>query len=97
EKPRDTPLTPDVAREVCQRANATTVIDGSIAALGDQYVLDLKALNCSSGETFAGEQVTADGKKNVIAALGRASSGPNSKLGGLPASLQEFYVPLGPP
>ena len=63
EKPRDTPLTPDVAREICQRANATTVIDGSIAALGDQYVLALKALNCSSGETFAGEQVTADGEE----------------------------------
>jgi len=95
EKPRDTPLTPDVAREICQRANATTVIDGSIAALGDQYVLDLKALNCSSGETFAGEQVTADGKKNVIAALGRASSGLRSKLGESRASLQEFDVPLG--
>jgi eukaryotic-like serine/threonine-protein kinase len=95
EKPRDTPLTPDVAREVCQRANATTVIDGSIAALGNQYVLDLKALNCSSGETFAGEQVTADGKEKVITALGKASSGLRSKLGESRASLEKFDVPLG--
>jgi eukaryotic-like serine/threonine-protein kinase len=95
EKPRDSPLTPDVAREICQRANATTVIDGSIASLGNQYVLDLKALNCSSGETFAGEQVTADGKEKVITALGRAASGLRSKLGESRASLQEFDVPLG--
>jgi DNA-binding winged helix-turn-helix (wHTH) protein/tetratricopeptide (TPR) repeat protein len=95
EKPRDTRLTPDVAREICQRANATTVIDGSIAGLGNQYVLDLKALNCSSGATLAAEQVTADGKEKVITALGKASSGLRSKLGESRASLQAFDVPLG--
>ncbi len=46
----DTPLTDDVARQICQRVNATAVFNGSVAALGNQYVLGLDALNCSTGE-----------------------------------------------
>jgi eukaryotic-like serine/threonine-protein kinase len=95
EKPPDTRLTPEVAREVCQRANATTDIEGSIAALGNQYVLGLKAIKCNTGEMLAGEQITADGKEKVIAALGKAASELRSKLGESRASLQEFDVPLG--
>ena len=94
EKPPDTRLTPDVAREICRRANATTEIQGSIAALGNQYVLGLNAVNCSSGQTLAGEQVTADGKEKVIAALGSAASQLRSKLGESRASLEKFDVPL---
>ncbi len=94
EKPPDTRLTPDVAREICRRANATTEIQGSIAALGNQYVLGLNAVNCSSGQTLAGEQVTADGKEKVIAALGNAASQLRSKLGESRASLEKFDVPL---
>ena len=56
EKPPDTRLTQDVAREVCQRANATAEIEGSIAALGNQYVLGLNAVNCNTGETLAGNK-----------------------------------------
>jgi eukaryotic-like serine/threonine-protein kinase len=95
EKPRDTRLTPDVAREICQRTNATTEIEGSIAALGNQYVLDLKALNCSNGEMLVGEQVTADGKEKIVTALGQAASELRSKLGESRASLEKFDVPLG--
>jgi tetratricopeptide (TPR) repeat protein/predicted Ser/Thr protein kinase len=94
EKPPDTRLIPEVAREVCQRANATTEIEGSIAALGNQYVLGLNAVNCSSGETLAGEQVTANGKERVLAALTAASSELRSKLGESRASLERFDVPL---
>jgi len=94
EKPPDTKLTPSVAREVCQRANATTTIDGSIAALGSQYVIGLEAINCRTGETLAQEQVTADGKEKVLDALVRASSALRSKLGESRASLQTHDVPL---
>src|ERR1700733_1467400 len=94
EKPPDTRLTNQVAREVCQRANATTVIEGSIAALGSQYVVGLSAVNCQTGETLAEEQVTADGKEKVLAALGSASSELRSKLGESRASLEAHDVPL---
>jgi serine/threonine protein kinase len=68
EKPPDTRLTQDVAREVCQRANATATIEGSIAALGNQYVLGLKAIDCATGETIVDEQATAEGKEKVLTA-----------------------------
>src|SRR5467141_2753021 len=36
-RPEDTPLTPDVAREVCQRAGSKAYIAGQIAPLGNRY------------------------------------------------------------
>ena len=39
----DTPLTPEVAREVCQRAGSQAYIAGDIAPLGNQYVIGLNA------------------------------------------------------
>jgi len=94
EKPPDTRLTPEVAREVCQRVNATTEIEGSIAALGSQYVIGLSAVNCHTGESLAQEQVTAAGKEKVLTALGGTASELRSKLGESPASLENFDVPL---
>ena len=94
EKPPDTRLSQDVGREVCRRANASALIQGSIAALGNQYVIGLDAINCRTGETLAQEQVTADGKEKVIAALGKATSDLRSKLGESAASLQTYNQPL---
>src|SRR6476660_6147215 len=51
-KPRDTRLSPDLAREVGQRVGATATIEGSISALGTQYVVSLKAVNCRDGNCF---------------------------------------------
>jgi predicted Ser/Thr protein kinase len=55
-RPEDTPLTPEVAREVCQRAGSKAYIAGQIAALGNRYVIGLNAVNCRSGDTLAQEQ-----------------------------------------
>ncbi len=94
EKPPDTHLTPDVAREVCQRANATTDIEGSIAALGTQYVIGLNAVNCQTGAPLVQEQVTADGKEKVLAALGDAAFQLRAKLGESHSSIMAFNAPL---
>jgi eukaryotic-like serine/threonine-protein kinase len=95
EQPLDARLTPALAREVCQRTNATVEIEGSIAALGNQYVLGLNAVNCNTGEALAREQVTANGKERVLPALSDAASELRSKLGESRASLEKFDVPLG--
>jgi len=55
EKPPDTKLTPDVARELCQRAGSKASIAGSIAGMGSQYVLDLRVVNCQTGDVLAQE------------------------------------------
>jgi tetratricopeptide (TPR) repeat protein len=91
----NTPLTPDVARELCQRADSKAYITGSVAGLGSQYVIGLKAVNCLNGDTLAQEQATATGKEKVLDALGEAASKLRSELGESLVSVQKFDAPLG--
>jgi DNA-binding winged helix-turn-helix (wHTH) protein/tetratricopeptide (TPR) repeat protein len=89
-----TKLTPEVARELCQRAGSKAYLAGSIGRLGSKYVLGLKAINCLSGDTLAEEQVTASSKENVLDALGEAASKLRGKLGESLATVQKFDIPL---
>ena len=93
-RPADTKLTPEVTRELCQRAGSKAYIAGSIGSLGSEYVLGLKAVNCQSGDTLAEEQVTAASKEKVLDALGEAASKLRSELGESLATVQKFDVPL---
>jgi eukaryotic-like serine/threonine-protein kinase len=93
-RPLETKLTPDVARELCQRAGSKAYIAGSIASLGSQYVLGLKAVNCESGNTLAEGQVTAAAKEKVLDALGEAASKLRGELGESLASVQKLDAPL---
>jgi serine/threonine protein kinase/tetratricopeptide (TPR) repeat protein len=93
-RPANTLLTPEVTREVCQRAHSKAYITGSIATLGSEYVIGLKAVNCQSGDTLALEQLTAASKEKVLDALGEAASKLRGELGESLASVQRFDVPL---
>jgi serine/threonine protein kinase/tetratricopeptide (TPR) repeat protein len=93
-KPADTALTPQVAREVCQRTQGKAYISGSIASLGSQYVIGLKAVNCLSGDVLAHEQVTAAGKEKVLEALGNAASRLRGELGESLTSVEKSSAPL---
>jgi eukaryotic-like serine/threonine-protein kinase len=93
-RPAAAKLTPDVARELCQRAGSKAYIAGAIASLGSQYVLGLQAVNCQSADPLAQEQVTANGKEKVLDTLGTAASKLRSELGESLATVQKFDVPL---
>ena len=93
-RPASTKLTPEVARELCQRAGSKAYVAGSIASLGSEYVLGLKAVNCQSGDTLAEEQVTAASKEKVLDALGKAASQLRTELGESLATVRKFDVPL---
>ncbi|MGB8832293.1 MAG: tetratricopeptide repeat protein, partial [Candidatus Sulfotelmatobacter sp.] len=92
--PAGSKLTPDVARELCQRAGSKAYIAGSIGTLGSEYVLGLKAVNCQNGDTLAQEQVTATSKEKVLDALGDAASKLRGEMGESLATVQKFDVPL---
>jgi Flp pilus assembly protein TadD len=94
EKSADTKLTPEISREVCQRTGSKAVIDGSIAQVGTQYSLILKAVNCSNGESFTSTEVQASDKSHVLDALGKASSEIRNKLGESLSTVQKFDTPL---
>jgi tetratricopeptide (TPR) repeat protein/predicted Ser/Thr protein kinase len=90
----DTKLTPEVARELCQRSGSKAYIAGTIGSLGSQYVLGLKAVNCRSGDTLAEQQVTAASKEKVLDALGEAATSLRPELGESLATVQKLDVPL---
>jgi DNA-binding winged helix-turn-helix (wHTH) protein/tetratricopeptide (TPR) repeat protein len=93
-RPAGTKLTPEVARELCERAGSKAYLTGAIGSLGSKYVLELKAVNCQSGDTLAEEQVTASSKENVLDALGQAASKVRGELGESLSTVQKFDTPL---
>jgi len=93
-RPEDAKLTPEVAREVCQRAGSKAYIAGSIARLGSQYVVSVEAVNCETGDTLAEEQVAASSKEKVLDSLGHAASKLRGKLGESLATVQKYDVKL---
>ncbi len=93
-RPASTRLTPEVTRELCQRAGSKAYIAGSIGSLGSEYVLGLKVINCGSGDTLAQEQVTVASKEKVLDVLGEVASKLRGELGESLATVQRFDAPL---
>ncbi|MGA8676459.1 MAG: protein kinase [Candidatus Acidiferrales bacterium] len=87
-------LTPDIARELCQRTASAAVLDGSIAQIGTQYLLTLKAVNCVSGESLASTEAQASDKNHVLDALAKTAVEIRSKLGESLSTVQKFDTPL---
>jgi eukaryotic-like serine/threonine-protein kinase len=93
-RPADEHVTGAVAREICERENIKVALNGSIAALGSQYVISLDAVNCRTGDSLAREQITADSKEKVLPALGPAASRLRGQLGESLVSVQKFDKPV---
>ena len=93
-QPPDAKLTPEIAREVCQRSGDTAFIDGSIAQIGSQYSLILSAVNCSNGESLASTEAQANDKSHVLDALGKAATEIRRRLGETLSTVQKFDTPL---
>ncbi len=90
----DARLTPEIARELCQRTGSAAVLDGSIDQIGAQYLLTLKAVNCASGESLASAEAQASDKNHVLDALGNAASKIRNKLGESLGTVRKFDTPL---
>jgi tetratricopeptide (TPR) repeat protein len=93
-RPAGTRLTPEIARDLCMRAGSKAYIAGAIGSLGSEYVLELSAVNCLTGDTLAKEQVTAESRQKVLDALGEAASRLRGKLGESLTTVERFDVPL---
>ena len=90
----DQPITSDIGREICQRNGIKAMLTGSIALLGDQYLVTLQAVNASTGDSLGQVQQQAKGKDAVLSALGSAATTLRGKLGESLASVQKFDKPL---
>ncbi len=90
----DARITPAIARELCQRMEGAAELEGSIASLGSEYVLGLKATNCGTGGSLANVQVTADSKEHVLKALDEGAISLRSKLGESLSTIEKFDTPV---
>jgi eukaryotic-like serine/threonine-protein kinase len=93
-QPADAKLTPPIARDLCERSGSAAVLDGSIAQIGTQYLLTLKAVNCESGKTLASTEAQASDENHVLNALGNVSTDIRNKLGESLSTIQKFDTPL---
>jgi DNA-binding winged helix-turn-helix (wHTH) protein/tetratricopeptide (TPR) repeat protein len=93
-KPADARLTPEIAREICERTASAAVLDGSIASLGTEYVLGLRAKDCRTGDVLAEEQVQAPRKEDVLNALGQIASKFRARVGESLTTVKKYDTPL---
>jgi eukaryotic-like serine/threonine-protein kinase len=87
-------LLPDVAREICERTGSAAVLEGSIASVGSQYLLGLRAKSCRSGDVLEQEEVQTARKQDVLKALGQIASRFRSRVGESLATVQTHNAAL---
>ncbi|HEY3836334.1 MAG TPA: serine/threonine-protein kinase [Bryobacteraceae bacterium] len=92
-RPKDSRLTPDVAREICTRTGGAAVLDGSIVRLGNQYMLGLRARNCGTGDILDDQQAAVNTKEEVVSSLGVLAGRLRTHIGELLPTLPK-PVPL---
>ena len=90
----DTRLTPEIAQGVCVRTASAAVLDGSIASLGSQYILALRARNCATGDILADEQAQVARKEDVLGSLSQMATGVRERLGESLATIEKYSRPL---
>ena len=93
-RPPETRITPEVAQEVCERTGGTAVLEGSIARLGGQYVVWLRARNCRTGDILGQEQTEVGRTEDVLSALVRSAVQIRAKLDESLAAIREQPTPL---
>jgi tetratricopeptide (TPR) repeat protein len=93
-RPPDARLTPEVAREICERTASAAVLEGSATSLGSQYVLGLRAKNCRTGDVLDEEQVQAARKEDVLNSLSQIASKFRTRVGESLATIEKHDTPL---
>jgi tetratricopeptide (TPR) repeat protein len=93
-QPADARVSAEIAREICERTGSAAVLEGSIASLGSQYVLGLRARNCRTGGFLDVQQAQVTRKEEVLTALSRIAVQMRARLGESLATIQEHSTPL---
>jgi tetratricopeptide (TPR) repeat protein len=93
-QPAGAKLTPALARDICERMGGGAILEGSIASLGAQYVLGVRATGCRSGEVLGEEQEQVAKKEGVLNALSDIASRLRVRLGESLSTLDEHNRPL---
>jgi eukaryotic-like serine/threonine-protein kinase len=90
----DAPVTPNVALEVCLKANSNAVITSDIADEGNKFHIQLAAVNCRTGIVFAKVHGDAVTRAQIIHELGVVAVDLRHAIGEPNASIAKFSMPL---
>jgi DNA-binding winged helix-turn-helix (wHTH) protein/tetratricopeptide (TPR) repeat protein len=93
-KSPDARLAGQTAREVCERTGSSAVLQGSIKPLGSEYVLDLRSVNCRTGENIDDQQVQVARKEDALDAVTRMARGFRARAGESATALRKHDTPL---
>src|SRR4029077_3141748 len=93
-QPKEARLTSDVAEQICERTASAVVLEGSIASLGSQYVLGLRAKNCDTGNILDREQIQAARREDVLNSLSEIVRKLRTRLGESQATVEKHSTPL---
>jgi serine/threonine protein kinase/tetratricopeptide (TPR) repeat protein len=93
-QPKVARLTPEIAQQVCERTGSAAVLDGSIARVGSQYVLGLRAKDCNTGNILDQQQVIATRREEVLNALSEMSRKFRTRAGESLATVEKHSMPL---
>jgi eukaryotic-like serine/threonine-protein kinase len=93
-QPKEARLTPEIAQQVCERTGSAAILEGSIARLGSQYVLGLRATNCNNGNVLDREQVQAARREDVLNSLSQIGRKFRIRVGESLATVQQHSTPL---
>ena len=77
----DARLTREIAQSVCVRTGSAAVLEGSIASLGSEYVIGLRATSCTNGDVLADDQAQARRKEDVLSTLSQMATRFRTKVG----------------
>ena len=87
-------ITPETAREICERTSSKALLAGSIAQLGSHYLIGIKAVNCRTGDSLGSAEAEAEGREGVVNALSEVANKLRAKLGESLASVEKHDKPL---
>jgi eukaryotic-like serine/threonine-protein kinase len=93
-QPKDAPLTPEIAQQICERTAGAAVLEGSIARVGSQYVLGLRAKNCNTGNVLDQEQIQVAKKEDVLNSLSQIARKFRIRVGESLATVEKHSTPL---
>ena len=93
-QPAEARLTPELAREICERTAGAAVVEGEIDSLGGKYLLGLNAKTCETGEVLFADQVQANGKEDVMNELNRIAGRFRARAGSSLAMVKAHSTPL---
>jgi tetratricopeptide (TPR) repeat protein len=93
-QPKEARLTREIAQQVCERTGSAAVLEGSIASLGSQYILGLRARNCRTGSVLDQEQVQAARREDVPNSLSRIARRFRTRIGESLATVEKHSKPL---